>query len=242
MSPLVLSPNRGYADYQRIDNYDEGLVWNENPGPINFAVNSPVLDVSRYSRLGGFMQVGLQGMLVELSWYADSAGTVGLGSKQFMLTNLINDAMQPLMINMGPFCKVSLQGAAAGNYQPIIKLYGTNRDHPLEFVPMQAVLIDEQLLGIGANGTQTIYPSDYYAGPLNVWYQPAFASGAVAFEYLTIANAWDLFDHTTQTVASADYRYTTITPTGAWRVIVGNNTAAASDFYLAATPTLTGSG
>jgi hypothetical protein len=240
MSPLAQPPIRGYADWQRVDNFDMGIIYNYAPGVINFTHLSPVLDVSRFAYLGGRVGCALGGMMVIVYWYADAGGTVQLADRIFPISSLVTNSAFIRLPNLGPFMAFQVQAIAGANYNPQVNLFATNRVHPLEFMPEGAVLVDQQAVAIGAGSTNTTYPQDYYSGPAGVMYDPAYAAGFIELQYLTGAGNWDILDIVSGTTASTPARATMVMPPGAWRFQINNSTGAASSYYLTVTGSTTG--
>ena len=239
MSPLVSAPNRGYADYQRVGNYDTGTLWTVDTGPGQTLVTSPVLDVSRFAYLSGHLTCNTNQCSCAVLWWADAAATISIGARVFRLSDQIGGTALIRLPNLGPYCNFQFTQAGAPTFAIRTYVIATNRVHPLEFIPGNPVLIDQQTAAIGASSTSTVYPSDYYAGPVSVWYLPAYASGDVNIQVLTSGGTWDYIARLANSAAGS-FLTTMIAPPGAWRVIVSNNTAGASTYTLGVTPPTTG--
>lgn len=239
MSPLVAQPNRGYSDYQRTSNYDSGVLFSGNSGSSVFPIGSGILDVSRYAYVGAWVSCTAGTVLVSISWFLDAAGSIPLGSQQFVADSHITNPLTSRLVNLGPFCDVSISQVVGGSSVSMVMI-GSNRDYPIAITPVNPVLMDQQAAAIGANATVTVYPFDYYAGPVQFGF---FSTpGVVTFrlKYLTSSNSWDFVQEAPVSAAGAWDTFTWITPPGAWRMEMANG-GTAGDFYLTATPSATGS-
>jgi hypothetical protein len=201
-------------------------------------LTTPVLDVSRYAYLGGYDAVGTREVQVTFDWYTDSGGVNNCGTRTLVLSPSIVSPAQYRLPNLGPFVQVSYLLLAAPNWLHTCVLFGTNRVHPLELIPSSPVLIDVQNAAIGATTTIISYPSDYYAGPIQVAAECSQA-GTVSINYETAGAVWDVQDFYLLT-AGAWLETTIATPPGAWRIAVRNTAAAAGTYYLIVNQSMTG--
>ena len=237
--PMIAPPNRGFADMQRTSPYDSGVLYSDSLLAIPIGgITTPTLDVGRFAYIGGTDTVTTQ-CSASFAWFVDSAATIESGACFFMLDGAdIGDAAQYRIPNLGPFLQVSwLRVGGVGSHSS--QLFGTNRYHPCQFIPQNSVLIDDQAANIGSLATVTRYPSDYYAGPCQVFTNCSNAT-SVIFEYLTTSNTWDRFYQVNPTAASLN-NFNVTTPAGAWRVRFINGTNTSTTYYLTVTPSLTGS-
>lgn len=238
MSPLVQPPARGYSDWQRVSNYDTGLLYNAQE--INNAVSftSPIEDVSRYAATGLFVNMVAGNAIITLSWFLDAGGTEQAGFRTFVTSSLMNNGLQARILNLGPF--VTISGTPfGGNYSIFLDAWGTNRQYPLEVVPSHPAILDVQGQNIGANSNAFVYPNDYYAGPVAFMVEMGTASSVFQTQFLTGTNTWDIIDiH--EPATNAFTPYTVVVPPGAWRVEVFNQAAAATTFYLTGIASMTG--
>lgn len=238
MSPLVQPPARGYSDWQRVSNYDTGLLYNAQE--INNAVSftSPIEDVSRYAATALFVNMVAGNASITLSWFLDAGGTEQAGFRTFITSSLMNNGLQARILNLGPF--VTISGTPfGGNYSIFLDAWGTNRQYPLEVVPSHPVIIDQQNIAIGGGSTVTMYPADYYAGPVQAWCAGPANASFLNLQYLTATNSWDLISQS-PIPANSGASFTLVTPPGAWRMAVQQIGGAASTFDLAVTPSMTG--
>lgn len=240
MSPLVSAPNRGYSDWQRVSNFDSGVLWSDASVGVSTQVQSPVLDMSRYAYLGGLIGVGNGAAVVTVTWYADVAATVQLGFRAFSLQFTKLSPAQIRIPNLGPFAQVvisSIGGPPFNNHATII---GTNRYHPLEFIPPNPYLIRQQASPIGAGASVTVTPQQYYSGPMMVWFEPGNAGMTATLENLQPDANVDLIAQIIAASVNQTIVTTWIAPPGSWFIQV-NNPGGATTYYLTATPSLTGS-
>jgi hypothetical protein len=239
MSPLALPPTRGYADWQRVENYDSPLLFNAT-SPGNFApFVFGVQDVSRFGYLGGRMQEQTSQSLANIAWFADPAATELMSYRAVAFTSNILNLAQLRFPNLGPFVRLTSQAFGATNYSLNAQLFGTNRIHPLELIPAFGVIIDQQGVVLPASGAVTLYPSDYYAGPARL---VVSASQVYTWElqWLSTTGNWDIIDNQSNIAANVTTEQSIVTPPGAWRLIILNATAAAGIYFAAVTPSTTG--
>lgn len=241
MCPLVSAPARGYADYQRLDNFDSGILYSANSQATTTSINSPIIDVSRYACVAGSMGIGSNRCRVIFIWYADAAGSVSTGLRQMFLDPVNNGKTAFRILNQGSF--VSLQIDAIPLLQVLwsCQLFGSNRMGPLEFIPSGTWLINQQNIGIGGATTVSVPASESYAGPVEV---AAWASNgnmqfsAQAYDNVsgnkTLITAWQQFTAATWTHVPFN------APAGYWEIAV-NNLGAAGIYWLTVLPALTGS-
>lgn len=228
--PLNSPPLTGYPAWQRIGNYDSGSLWTIDTGSVITQTTSPILNVSRYAYLGGRIQEVQSACYVAVQWYADAAATVAIAGRNIALSNLIGQPAIIRLPNLGPYCKIIVTQLTGGNYHFKGLVFGTNRVHPLEFIPASPVLIDVQSQAIGAGSTVQFYPTDYYSGPVQLLVEGGQAA-QLTMGWLTNAGAWDLFFVTNVPAGTFQPFSAIVTPPGAWRVAV-ENTGGAADNYL----------
>jgi hypothetical protein len=240
MSPLVAAPNRGYGDYQRIANWDSGVQWSVSSALGNANIQSPVLDFSRAAYIGGFMNVTGNPLLVSIGWCADPGFTVFMGTRQFIVSPLMGFPAMLRIPNLGPFAQITVQSITGNNFQLFTQILSTNRVHPLEFIPRQPVVVDQQNVAVAANVSVPVYPTDYYSGPMSVWVDFNQAGMNASLQALNSVNVWDFIDERPPTTVAGVATYVMVAPPGAWRFLVTNNNAAATNYYLTATPSTTG--
>lgn len=240
--PIQNAPNRGYAEWQRIANYDTAPIFISalfNTAPTQ---TMTIQDVSRFAYLGGRDLSQTQPSTVTLQWFSDVASSSLLGNRTFQLSPLIQDAAQYRLPNLGPFVTASWSTLTGANLNHTVTLIGTNRSHPLEFIPTNPILLDDQGASLAANQTVTLYPQDYYAGPLAMYFAPSVASD-LALEILNASNVWDTFwsqPGATPVAGGSILDTSTVTPAGAWRVQIINTTASAGTFSITLIPSMSG--
>jgi hypothetical protein len=240
VSPLVSSPNRGYDDYQRITNFDTNILVSQDTGVGHPHIFGPIIDVSRYAYVGISNTEILSQHVFALSWFTDLAGDAVLGLRQFGFDAAILQSAQMRIVNLGPFVAPEWINNGAVNYHAQTQLFASNRVYPTEFVPHWPNLVDKQGIAIGAGGTDTVYPTDYYSGPAHVSVYGNVAGLFVSLQYLNIAFAWRAMETFQSTSITFLTTYATILPAGAWRLFV-SNPGAAGNYSVIVTPSTTGS-
>lgn len=238
MSPLVAAPNRGYADWQRIDNYDTGVLIALAPGSTNATIRSAIEDVSRYETICGQIQLTAGVCELVFLWFADPAGTILLGERVMYLTSSIPDPMQIHIDNLGPFVQVITIALGGGNYTQTTTLIASNRSIPIEVVPENTVIVDAQNIPNAAGNTFIQYPLDYWAGPMRIFCIQSQA-GACAVQVLNAGGAWDNLDQILL-AALTPTATNTIAPLGAWRLSIINTSGANGSFFLSCIPSYSG--
>ena len=239
MSPLVSTPNRGYSDYQRIDNYDTGVIIDESIPVQTAPVLSSVADVSRYASLAGLATASVGLMSMEFDYYSDSALSDLVSTRKIQLVDQIQPGAQLHFLNLGPFLQVKFSSTAGANYSGGALLFATNRIHPLDIIPQLSELIDIQNAGIGAGTIATTYPNAYYAGPAAVGAYCTVAGAILTLRTLSPLGTWDIFDQLPPLPANTWQRFTTVLPPSAWRAEF-NNPGAAANYYTTVVPSTTG--
>lgn len=239
MSPLASPPSRGYADYQRVGNFDSGVIIAADSGVRNTPYITGLEDVSRYAYLGGFMQASSGQCEVIINWYFDAAGSIGPVSRTFQLYSGIGVSAQIRLPNLGPFVQIESISAGGGNYEFVAEIIATNRVHPLEFIPKNAILFDNQAQSL-AVGDNALYPSDYYAGPVIIHWNNPVAGCNLQLQVLTPTNVWDTYyEQSFAAVTLAEFQ--SITPPGAWRLVAHNGSGGVMNGQvIAVTPSTTG--
>lgn len=227
MSPLVAAPNRGYPDWQRIDNYDSGVLFSLNVLNVTAAQLSPIIDVSRYARLGSFMSVSGDNCQILMQWYMDAAGTVQVGERVFQVAGALFPSHQSFFINLGPFVRVAItpMSSAATNINWVV--FGTNRDSVSEVTPRANNLVNVQNLNIGAGANVIIRPSDYASGAALMW---VIVTQVFTVLFLALSGS-STFDPTLQisnAAANSNVVQPLALPLGAWALQVVNNGGVAA--------------
>lgn len=234
-----MTPNIGYPDYQRVVNWDSGVIWQLPEQVITSAVTSNVMDVSRYGCLGGLIVPVTNDALITLRWFLDDLGLVGVGSRQFAVTPNIQNYCQIRFPNLGPFIQIEVSTFGGVNATISANFFATNRADMLELVPAAPQLVPYQGVSVPTTQGVTLYPLDYYSGPARVWIYAA--SPAVA--YLDGCNAQGQYGHfdQTPTVSGGAASMNTIIPPGSWRIGLVNGGTATQTIQIAITQSYTGS-
>lgn len=236
-----MSIGRGYRDWQREVNYDGPLFEYLSAQAIGVELDLGSFDVSRYAYLAGRVQCLGGDVAMTVAWYADDPPTKPVGVRIIPLTVNVANYQQFRLLNLGPFCVVALTPIDGAGNAVNLSLFPSNRVHPLEFIPENPVAVDQQNAAIAASATNTHYPGDYYAGPVDIYARVAPATLELSLQALTLAGTWDIAWQAAPTPANADVQYRVVTPPGAWRIQVINNAGAPASYYLNARPSMTGS-
>ena len=237
MSPIAAPPARGFADFQRTGPWDSGTLYDDPGTNLNGPASTGVLDVSRFAYLCGYDLALVLPVKVVASW-SDPSNSIGTtGQRVFTLSPNVQNFAQWRLLNLGPAVEVTWTplGGAAWNHTAAV--FASNRDAPLEMAPIEPVVIDQDTVAIGAASTATVYPTDYYAGPVQVAVHAADAMTLI-LDYLNPAGVWRQF-YVLTLPAGGWQNVTALVPEGAWRARV-TNAGGASTYDLKIVPSLTG--
>lgn len=239
MSPLIGAPNRGYADYQRLENFDSGVLLRVATPIQNSQYTSAVLDMSRYAYLGGLMSCGTGGIgLVVITWWADAAATILLGERAFTMNNQMGNAAQLRLPNLGPFVIIQCNAIGAGTYQFNATVIGTNRVHPLEMIPLTSLLLDwNQSFPVG---TTSVFHTSYYAGPALVTAVLPSSGVGISLSHSDSAGTPQQYDQLNVVTGAAVQRFITSVPEGICWANVINLSGSPQNVALYVIPTPTG--
>lgn len=238
--PLVSAPNRGYSDWQRTQNMDTGVLASINRGATKPSDDSGIQDVSRFEYLGGQDRCFTTPVLVTVFWFADAAGLVTMGARQFVLSPSVANAAQYRLPNLGPFVEIQWASISGGNFAHQATILATNRFHPLEFIPESALLKFDAGIVIGAATNVDSFPTDYYSGPVSC--QIASAGGATAFQAQAETSGGAIVNISPAITPAANVfaNLPFVAPPGVWWIAV-LNPGAATNYSITAVPTMTGS-
>ena len=237
MTPLGQGP-RGYGDWQRVVNWDGPLVYDVPSTARVGVVTTPTIETSRYAYLAGVLEVGENPVQVHAQWFADEKLTKQVGQRQFFLDPLILAASQLRLPNLGPWFAANFNPAEAGTaWKQTARLFLTNRVHPLEYIPLQTLLLDATDSPAGAEAF-THYPLSYYSGPLRYYFSNVTAGGSsFVLQTEVLPGVWHATDEA-QVAAERTVEGEFVAPTGAWRILVV--TVAAGTVVTRLTATTTG--
>src|SRR6202046_36083 len=160
MSPILAPPNRGTPDWQGAESWDGPLFYSDSPGSVAGPVNSGVIPVNGWAATAVALTLSAGECNLVLNWFADSAGTIPLGSRELNTASFIVTPFYGLIRNQGPFLVVELV-ATSGNFTPIVNVFGSNRVLTVETPPATAVLINKQSVPLGAGVTADVLPAYY---------------------------------------------------------------------------------
>lgn len=238
MTPMVGQPYRGYADWQRVSNYDaDPIVDIARGATLNTETVGP-LDVSRFAYVAGFDNIDAQTVSLNLTWKSAAAGGVTVGNRGFCLDGHIAHRAQYSIRNLGPYVTATWTSVGGGNFVHNVAWIPTNRIPPFEFQPISTMLIDKEGVNVNAGANVDVWPSDYYSGPIRV-------------TFLAPTNTWtmnlDCFDNVGNaqvvegvTGTGAAVVLDMIAPAGAWKMNVANGSGANGTYFLRVTPSPTG--
>lgn len=196
------------------------------------------MDVSRSAYLGGRMAETESTCVVGIQWYMDKGASIPIGGRQFTLSSLIVGQMSFRLPNMGPFAQMNFTAIAGGQYTASARVIGTDRVHPLEFIPGSPRLLSLVNAPIGAGSNQLQPPQEYYAGPALVSAFATVAGMQIITEWVDLANNVETVD-VVVLAASTWTRWSTVTPPGAWSMGI-SNPGAAGAYHLSVIPSMTG--
>src|SRR5579859_3494218 len=183
---------RGYADWQRIQNYDGPVVFNTT-ATSHEGIFRPFLrtGVDRYSHLSGFIEVGENPVLCTLGWWTAAESAKVLQLRQFVIDPLVTEAPYLHIPHQGPFLEIELEPLTGATHWKLTSaLAFSNRVFGLEFVPRYPVLVSHAFAFV-AEENLISYPRGYYAGParLDVTNNAAVET-AVLIEAETAPGTW----------------------------------------------------
>jgi hypothetical protein len=238
--PLGAGPV-GSPDWRRIVDWDGPAVWEILTKAITGEANSGVSDCSRYGYLAGRAFVTGEAFQLRIEWFSDQAATKGLGQWVMVLNPSVSNPAQLRIPHMGPFVRVVLEGKeGTSKCTATVRLFHSNRIHPLQLIPVNSVLMHNTHL-YPEKGLSTISPTDYFAGPCEVEYESDVAGATpVLIESevgpgIFITTALLRFPNT-QPSGQAKV----ILPAGSWRVTAVNE-AGERHININITAALTGS-
>jgi hypothetical protein len=240
MSPVLGAGGVGYDDYQRIQNYDSAILYSFAAPPSASTLDSPVIPVLRWSYLEGILAPNTNASQLTFTWTADAGGFSTIGVRKFNISPLITNPMQFRLSNLGPYVQVEQAPIAGLPWGCSGQMFGGNRQSLLEFVPQQPTVLSVQNVNVVAGTSPVWYPTDYYAGPAKIWWQPLYTSGVVGLQTLDTANVWE---YTWQQVGGGIQSQnvdTIVCPPGAWRLITGNGSGANGTLFVVVAQSMSG--
>jgi hypothetical protein len=239
--PLGAGP-AGYPDWRRIVDWDGPVVWEILTKAITGEAESGVIDCSRYGYIGGRAFCTPEPLQLRLEWFADQAATKPVGQWLMVISPLVANPAQLRIPNMGPFVRVHLEGKEGTTKSTAtVRLYVTNRIHPLQLIPVNSVIV-HSALAYAEGESKFVTPTDYYAGPVEVNYESnvgAATAVVVEMEVQPGVLAACPILRFGATVPSAQQKI--ILPAGAFRLHIANEGAARS-INVNLQTSLTGSG
>ena len=243
MTPLAPSGTTGYPDWQRVSNYDSGILWSDDTGVTNATVQSPVLDVQRYALLSGLISCVTGQVLVTLQWYPDDTGSIlnQLQTQEFVMSALVAEPAMLNVLNLGPFVQVTLTAIGGANYRVAARLFASNRQNPLPAAPIFPLMVDVPTQALGAGLTTKVYPLGYFAGPVQVFISVPAVTWGWGIEYMFTDGTWHSITGSGTGSTPLLSTQVLIVPLNAWRLSVTNASGAGGNFSATITQTTTGS-
>lgn len=235
--PLMSAPSRGYTDWQRVENWDSGVLFSNNGAAAITGDGTGLLDVSRYAYLSGFDEVTGGNVQATYAWFADAAGLVGCGGRTIMFEGQNSRQAQYRLPNLGPYVQIGWQLATGASFNHTCVIMATNRAHPLEMIPGNSLLIYESNFNLPAGDT-FLYPGTMYTGPVQIWTHALGASVILVLQMMLSNGTYDAMIQLPGANGEQVFNWTA--PQGAWRLRVANSGAAVPGVYLMATASLTG--
>ena len=113
------------------------------------------------------------------------------------------------------------------------RLFGTSSSSPTPLLAPDTMLYTEQNRPLPAQGHETLYPDDYFAGPVRVFFQ-APPGWTLTMYAADLELKWYPADR----MGPGSGLW--VAPFGAWFVFVENRTGAAGAYSLTVTPQVTG--
>lgn len=239
--PLVAAPNRGYSDWQRIQNYDTGELYTVT-NTTTPTQTSTIQDVSRFSTLGQYI-TGSGGVLrINTVYYLDAAGTIPVGGKEsFFPSGGAGGGVALRETIQGPFVKVQWATIGGGNLNNTFLIFANNRGIPPDVLTGIQMICSQQAVSapVGLTAPVTLGAG---AGPAQVWFQDD-NTGRLVFEIRATNPSTGNNDFIDEMVSAPapGARYLVNLPLLGYSFAVSNSNAAAVTYYLAVSLYPTGS-
>jgi hypothetical protein len=140
---------------------------------------------------------------------------------------------------MGPWVRLVPVLAGAGNWNLTANIFGTNRFHPCEFIPVLEFALAGTL--VCPAGAHTLYqPDSYFSGPAKVAGSFDTVTPEIRVNGMSVGGV--TYTHDDQGIfSSTPFSFNTVLPGGAWWLDVFNSASVAGTLVLVVTPSLTGS-
>jgi hypothetical protein len=202
--------------------------------------------VSEYRNVGGAIGLDPEGPFsrgtIKFRWTSDAAGERQVGAQGIPMTSLIISNYLLNIPNLGAYLRVEYKPYFGPN--PItMNLFGTNVDRTL---PGDTILIEDTDRAVGAQATYTVYPCDYFAGQVSVYFEAVrteVIAGVPALVPVPEARvtfyAVNLTDDNRKMLTMGPGRASVITPMGTWFCVVWNPLTVPITYTLAVVPLLT---
>lgn len=234
--------NKGYADYQRIVNWDDSPFSFGKQATLKEVTNLGTFDVSRYAYLAGniggrFLKEN--GMIEwEFTWSLDEEGKEIVGQRIFF-THEINGPAQLRIPNMGPWVTI----VAKPFTTPVktnLTFFPTNRSYPYELLPKKSLLVEAVETAVLSKAVKQFFMEEYFAGPAVIYLKSLKEAGV-----LTVSTVDLLTNYVNVGIVEVPALGQTwakvVLPFGPCRLNLENTGAAESKYLINAMASFTGS-
>jgi hypothetical protein len=169
--------------------------------------------------------------VITFFWTFDAVGEHIVGTQGMHIASPIPSMAELRLLNRGPFVYMTYQ-AFSGTNGLSATMFSTDVGGPQPLMCGDTILIEDIDQPVVANATKTIYPCDYFAGQVGVYFDAPPAARATIYG-VNLTN-----DNRKVDVISPGSAIT-IVPVGTWFVVVWNPTPAPIRYTLAMVPLLT---
>lgn len=218
----------GYQDYQRASQWGSGVAVFSLTGAQNGVVSTGALNMSGYGSLYIFGSVADNNVTFTATWYLDQALTVPCGVRHSKVLQNVVNAQQATWPQFGPWCQVVFTPpAGVPVWTPTIRMLASNRTPGSPFMPTNSSLIDSSG-SLLAGASVTLYPSDFYAGPIQ-WLTIGGSQG-VTIEHLSYSDAANAYNtvYFYSVAANAADQEVFYVAGGGWGVTITNQSGVAT--------------
>jgi hypothetical protein len=184
----------GAPDFQGAQQWsDEATLFNQT---LNTSIASATLGpvpVSQWLGLAMAITCRFADVLLDVNYFADSAGTQLIVTRQMLLPFLVGPNLMTLP-NLGPYASFTFTTVAVQTPGVSVIIAGTNRVGPSYPSPSERPIIEIPTTVVGAGAAIAQDGIFFYAGPAHVYVNTAITAGSVALRILDITgtalNIW----------------------------------------------------
>ena len=229
----------GYPDYQKVNNWDGPLLFSAKELLLSEGQEQGPWDMSRYASLLARLEILGTPIGVNLAWTTAQGALGGLtATRFFVLEPNILAPIQILIPNLGPSLKWTTTTEVGKTAKLTANVHGSNRVNPLGFVPRGPLVLSRRITFAKAE-TVTLYPSDYYGGPAQVYYEKEGQTLTFVVEAQVMPGEWvSTFLHETAAAKGND-TFSLLLPPTAWRLAVVSG--GLQNFNVRVAPSYSGS-